>query len=256
MEKRQQILTLAKAIEAIFSSSEWTEIGYLTATDGYIDSHPRLLRSLYWGDNDYKGHVLEAVAHILDTDDANLRKLVEYEPISSWLKANDPSGLEALQADLHGMTVPEVVPTGSQAALAALADAQVLMESRGPASAVDRVHTGLHGFLKGVCADAGITFESDATPNQLLKSLLDSHPALQDLGPRGEQVRRLIRTSASIVDSMGTLRNRASLAHPNEELLGQEEALFVINLGRSLLRFLDAKLKSTSAQHCGGADAQ
>ena len=65
MEKRQQILTLAKAIEAVFSSSEWTEIGYLTATDGYIDSHPRLLRSLYWGDSDYKGHVLEAVAHIL-----------------------------------------------------------------------------------------------------------------------------------------------------------------------------------------------
>jgi hypothetical protein len=55
---------------------------------------------------------------------------------------------------------------------------------------------------------------------------------------------------------MGTLRNRASLAHPNEELLGQEEALFVINLGRSLLRFLDAKLKSTAAQHCSGADAQ
>jgi len=41
---------------------------------------------------------------------------------------------------------------------------------------------------------------------------------------------------------MGTLRNRASLAHPNEELLDREEALFVINLTRSVLRLLDAKL--------------
>lgn len=109
------------------------------------------------------------------------------------------------------------------------------------------MHTGLHAFLKGACVDAKIEFAVDATPNQLLKLLLDSHPRLQDLGPRGQELRRLIRTSASIVDAMGTLRNRASLAHPNEELLDNEEAMFVINLGRSLLRFLDAKLKETGA---------
>lgn len=254
MEKRQRILTLAKAIESVFSSSEWTEIGYLTGINKYIDRHPRLLRSLSWGDPDYKGHVLDAVARILDTDDANLRKLVEYEPISSWLKANDPGGLQALQADVYGMVVPEVVPTASQVALEALTDAQALLESRGPASAVDRVHTGLHGFLKGACAAAGIEFEPDATPNQLLRSLLASHPELQDLGPRGQQVRQLIRTSASIVDAMGTLRNRASLAHPNEELLDPDEAMLVINLGRSLLRFLDAKLSGPAAPQCHPGD--
>lgn len=57
MERRQQILALGKVIEAVFTSSEWVEIGLLTATDDYIDNHPRLLRSLNWGDNDYKGHV-------------------------------------------------------------------------------------------------------------------------------------------------------------------------------------------------------
>ena len=56
-----------------------------------------------------------------------------------------------------------------------------------------------------------------------------------------------MRSSASIVDAMGTLRNRASLAHPNEELLDHDEALLVINLARSLLRFLDSKLKSAAA---------
>ena len=52
----------------------------------------------------------------------------------------------------------------------------------------------------------------------------------------------MLKTSAAIVDAMGTVRNRASLAHPNEELLDHEEALLVINLARSLLRFLDEKL--------------
>ena len=120
----------------------------------------------------------------------------------------------------------------------------MLLASSGPTSAVDRVHTGLHGFLKGACTDASIPFEADSTPNQLLKLLLEAHPALQDLGSRGQEVRKLIRTSASIVDVMGTLRNRASLAHANEELLDREESLLVINLARSLLNYLDSKLKS------------
>jgi len=243
MERRQKILALARAAEANFSSSEWTEVGYLTATDEWIDRHPRLLRSLQWGDSDYKGRVFDAIAHILDKDEGNLKRLIEYEPIATWLKTNEPGLYQALLADGQGVPVPDVVPiAASEAVLAALADAQALLENRGPTSAVDRVHTGLHGFLKAVCYEAGIAFDADATPNQLLRLLLEQHPRLADFGPRGQEVRRLIRTSASIVDAMGTLRNRASLAHPNEDLLDHDEALLVINLARSLLRFLDAKL--------------
>lgn len=243
MTKGEQILVIARAIQAVFTSSEWTEVGYLTGTDEYISNHPRLLRSLGWGDADYKGHALDAVKRILEADGANLAKLVRYEAISDWLRVNDPGALQALEADAFGMIVAPVLPEGQRAAIAALADAQALLESRGPTSAVDRVHTGLHGFLKGVATEASLAFDADATPNQLLKLVVDRHPALRDLGPREQEVRRLLRTAASIIDSMGTLRNRASLAHPNDELLDNEEAMFVINLARSLIRFLDAKLR-------------
>jgi len=37
------------------------------------------------------------------------------------------------------------------------------------------------------------------------------------------------------------VRNRASVAHPNAELLGEPEARLVINVGRTLLDYLDAK---------------
>ncbi len=39
-ERTQQILMLANAIQNTFSTSEWTEIGYITSTDEWIDSHP------------------------------------------------------------------------------------------------------------------------------------------------------------------------------------------------------------------------
>jgi hypothetical protein len=139
MERRQKILALARAAESTFSSSEWTEVGYLTATDEWIDRHPRLLRSLSWGDSDYKGHVFDTIAHILDKDEANLKRLVGYEPIATWLKTNEPGLYQALVANAEGIAVPDVVPAA--ASEAALADAQTLLETRGPTSAVDRVHT-------------------------------------------------------------------------------------------------------------------
>ena len=139
--------------------------------------------------------------------------------------------------------VAEVLPRGaSKSALAALADAQALLQSRGPASAVDRVHTGIHGYLESVCRAAGIDVAEDASANALLKALLAGHPALTDLGPRTEEIKRMLKGSGSIIDAMGTVRNNASLAHPNEELLGHDEAVLVINLGRSLLGYLDSKL--------------
>ena len=249
MNKGQKILVFARAVQSTFSSSEWTEIGYLTETDDWIDRHPRLLRSLQWGDEDYKGHVLDAVRHILEKNAENLAKLVEYEPIAEWLKNNDRGGYEELLSEISGKEVAHVPPTTStDAGLAALADAQTLLRTRGATSAVDRVHTGLHAFLKAACDQAPIAYPNDPTANQLLKLLLEHHPNLADLGPRSEEIRRMIRTSASIVDALGTLRNNASLAHPNEVLLGHDEALLVINLARSLFRFLDAKVTGTNHQ--------
>ena len=243
LDRGQKILIISEAIQRTFSSSEWTEIGYITGVDEWIDHHPRLLRSLNWGDDDYKGHVLDAVKHILEKDPQNLGKLLEYKPIYSWLKKNELGSYHELYSEVSGMDVPHVEPsTSTDSGLAALADAQALLRNRGATSAVDRVHTGLHAFLKAACDRSSINYPSNPSANQLLKLLLKHHPALNDLGPRTEDIRRMIRSSASIIDAMGTLRNNTSLAHPNEELLGHDEALFVINLARSLLRFLDAKV--------------
>lgn len=243
MERGQKILTFARAVQATFSSSEWTEIGYLTGTDEWIDRHPRLLRSLNWGDDDYRGNALDAVAHILKNAE-NFRVLFEYAPINRWLKENEPGAFTEFESEVSGLEVPDVVPgTVTDSGLAALADAQELLRTRGPTSAVDRLHTGLHDFLKAACDQAGIQYPATPSPNQLLKALLEQHPALSNLGPRSEDIKRILRTSGSIIDSFGTLRNQASLAHPNQDLLDHDEALLVINISRSLLRFFDAKFR-------------
>ncbi len=239
--RNKKILVFARAIEKTFGSSEWTELGYITGTDAWIDSHPRLLRSLNWGDPDYKEHVLDAVAHVIDNDPENTAHLVRYEPIAAWLRENDSGVYSELVAEVDESHL-HIEAAATESDFAALSDAHTLLREGKPSSAVDRVHTGLHAFLKASCKEASITFSNDPTANQLLKLLLAHHPKLDDLGPRSGDIKRMIQTSATIVDAMGTLRNQASLAHPNEEVLGDEEALFAINLTRSLFRFLDAKL--------------
>ncbi len=144
-------------------------------------------------------------------------------------------------------TGPEPVPppslTVSSASVdRALRDAEALLTSTGPSSAVDRVHTALHGYLRAACARAGIGVDPSASLTSLFKALRQAHSAFLDQGPRGSDIGRIGNALANILDAMNPLRNVASNAHPNEDVLKGPEAMLVINAARTILHYLDAKL--------------
>lgn len=128
----------------------------------------------------------------------------------------------------------------------ALADAEVLVRERSPTSAVDRVHTALHGYLRDECRRAGIAHDESASSGALLKALRREHPQLSDLGPRSNDIAKVLNSAAAIIDALGPLRNKTSMAHPNEDLLEPEEATLVINVARSLIGYLADKLDAKS----------
>ncbi len=139
--------------------------------------------------------------------------------------------------------VTDVTPQiASEVVLRALTDAENLIQTSGPTSAVDRVHTVLHGYLRAVCDAEGITYAQSDSMVTLFRKLEDQHPKLQDLGPRAQDVKKVLNAFASVLDAMLPVRNQASVAHPNAELLDEPEAHLVINAGRTLLHYLDAKL--------------
>lgn len=124
----------------------------------------------------------------------------------------------------------------------AIDDVETLLAAGGPTSCVDRVHTALHGHLRHLCLELDIEFTDDDTTVALLKKLRREHPRLQDLGPREQDIQKVLNAAGSILDALNPVRNRASVAHPNAELLGVEEARLVVNIGRTLLAYLDEKL--------------
>jgi hypothetical protein len=123
----------------------------------------------------------------------------------------------------------------------AIADAETLLKSSGATSGVDRIHTALQGHLIAVCEKAGIKYGEDPSLTDLFKLLRSQHPTLQSLGPRSQDISKVLNSLANILDALNPLRNKASIAHPNPDLLAEEEAFLVINTAKTLLHYLDAK---------------
>jgi hypothetical protein len=126
--------------------------------------------------------------------------------------------------------------------LEALRDAEILIRDGRPTSAVDRVHTALHGHLHALCEARHLATPNQATLNQLFNALRQTGPELQPTGARADDINRVIRSTAAILDALNPVRNQATLAHPNAELLEDAEAMLVVNVTRSLLAYIDAKL--------------
>lgn len=63
-----RLFALRARIVDKFDTSNWEELGLLTGASETIDDHPRLLRSLYWGDEDYAGNVLSVLREMVESD--------------------------------------------------------------------------------------------------------------------------------------------------------------------------------------------
>jgi hypothetical protein len=124
-----------------------------------------------------------------------------------------------------------------------LRHAETLIGTHGAASGLDRVHTAFHGYLESACEKAGIVVKQDAGITDLFARLREQHPALAIADPEDKaRIDQILRGMSRIVDAMDLIRNRKTLAHPNP-LLSDPEAMLAINLIRSMLRYLDTRLR-------------
>lgn len=124
----------------------------------------------------------------------------------------------------------------------ALQDSEVLLKDRGAKSALDRVHTAIHGYLKAKCNESGIQLTRDANIIECFKALRSYHPTFKSLGEHDQEVKKVLNGLSSIIDALNNLRNRGSLAHPNDNILKDAESHLMINVAKTLLRYLSERL--------------
>ena len=236
------MIALQKAIVAKFDKGDWYELGHLTNSLDYITRHPRLLRSLQWNDEDYDGCVYQALNYITKDDNNALVAVIEHKKIKPYLERESPVVFSELGfSEEH---VSSVLPTISATDVVrkALTDADSLLLSNGAISAIDRLHTALHGYLRSVCADQQVETSDNASVTVLFKTLRTKHHAFQNLGHQENEVTKILMSFANLVDSLNTICNHGSIAHPNKSLLGDDEAELTVNAVRTLFNYLVKKV--------------
>lgn len=237
------ILALQRAVSDQFTQTDWEELGYETGEHDYIAGHQRLMRSLYFGDEDYGACVFQALRHFADHNTAAIEVLLKRKKIRFALENDARELLHDLGLiELHVPAMSSGSITASQVVERALADADHLLAKSGPISCIDRMHTALHGYLKDLAVRAGLAVDDQASLTQLFKLLRASHPKFQHLGSQDKDIVRVLNSLSNVVDSLNTIRNHASVAHPNGNLLDEAEAMLMVNVTRTLFHYLNAKV--------------
>ena len=77
-ESNKLLLDLKNRIEKEFNVSDWSDVGLLVNEDKLIDSHPRLLRSLSWNDDDYGSNIIDVLKNIRVNNPQALQQIEDY----------------------------------------------------------------------------------------------------------------------------------------------------------------------------------
>jgi hypothetical protein len=217
------VLAVARAIIAKFDRSKWLELGLLTDTQDRIESHGRLLRSLDWGDDDYDGHVLQMVPHILgrvsrpgkqDTFE-HFEVVEEFVALPQWLREND-TGLytELYPGQHHDTAVDDLQATAASLGLPDV-DEYAVRIRRGlrddPAQAIGSAKELLEMVLKAVLELHGTGKETKLEIPKLLKDAnvkLGLDPGgVRGAEPGAEQRRKSLGALGQLVTGIAELRN-------------------------------------------------
>lgn len=233
------VVAVQKAIVEHFTESDWTQLAYETGTQDYLLRHKRLLRSLDWGDDDYGSCVFEVLRRFSEEKVSAFEALVTHPKIQPDVERDCAAALQRIGINTgHVATVHATVFSAPDVVARALIDADTLLRTSGPISCVDRLHTALHGYFRYLCERVMLQPPEAASLPALFKLLRSQHPAFQHLGLQDHDVGRVLNGFASVIDALNTIRNNASVAHPNQELLGEAEAQLMVNAVRTLFHYV------------------
>jgi len=147
--------------------------------------------------------VLWGIETILEGDKDGLDEILRTPSVAEWLKKNEPSIYATYVPGAKKIAVPSPSPQVTSATVErAISDAETLLRTSGATSAVDRIHTALHGYLLVLCDEEGIAYPPDAGVTDLFKLLRQQHPKLQAIGPRGQDILQIVRSFSAVLDAL------------------------------------------------------
>ena len=140
--QQKQIIALKSVVVENFTQGNWTELGLLTGCVEDVRSHPRLIRSLGFGDEDYEEHALDMLLLMVRREPENLEIIEEFV-----MGTGDGITLPLLGGGKKVFFKPSVFD---------VPDAAVELTLVAVMMPFDAAFAGTHTAIKQACADAGM----------------------------------------------------------------------------------------------------
>lgn len=237
---RIQITKLSAILYQLFEFSDWVEVFRLCELENYIDEHTRFLRSLKWNDDDAKSNCFKATEYLYSNNSKDFFSYLKdnFYLMNSIEKEIPDVYLEILQEEeIDSIDIEEVVNL-NQILREAIDDAETLIKKGKPANAYDRIHTTLHGVLKQKCEEQDIEINDKATITTIL-SKIRQHILDTKSDDKAKEIAKILGSISKIINILNDMRNKKSLAHPNKTLLDNDEALFLINISKAIMLYVN-----------------
>lgn len=87
---RKKIAVISNYAEGNFSEADWYTLGQIIGRLDVVTSHPRLFRSMHFGDDDYTFCVIEVLNQIFDGFEEMVEEVIDYFDIALWYQQKEP----------------------------------------------------------------------------------------------------------------------------------------------------------------------
>lgn len=241
LSSKEKVL-LANILKEYFEGGDWQEVMVNAECEDYNTS--QLLKDIQWGNETLKQNCIGAVRFILNRNAYNLTHIWDIEDTKDIVKRKSPELYEKITSIIENIPIVQTAPIVNRTEVTnrLLRNAEDSINIGKSDEAFDRMHTALHSHYQSICNEHSIEYLDKDRVDELSKKIGDyihNHDSIET----NNDVFKTLRSCNSILNNMNNLRNNYSLSHPNESLLSTSDAMFSINLARSIMRYFDDLLK-------------
>ncbi len=153
-----------------------------------------------------------------------------FSPLIQFLCESDDSGNDVNfhQIATRSGTVQRVVE-----------DAEVFIREGRYESAVDRVHTAFHGYLRQLLTEHSEVYGADDSLSALYSKLHGFYGGSIQPTDVGDRVKTILRSAGGMINTVNELRNNNTIAHPNGQLIQARGAQLVIRLVNAIVDYIE-----------------
>lgn len=226
--------TIGRILYNIFKESDWKDListCYPNMED--YEEYENFFKNLYWDNDPAESQCMAVFSDLFDAcEDDVVKYLQNHYIFESRIRTTD----ECIYKKFFDEEIDDVEVENEEMPndiiKSALADVQLLVADNRPADAVDRIHTALHAFARQKCANLGDDGERTliADMSAISKYYRDNH---------NEDGAKILSSLNKFLDVLNEARNKRSLAHPNSSLMDSPESVLLINVAKSIMKYLN-----------------